>query len=149
MEGTKAHEFANLAIERGQELAEDGTTLSLFVNDAIRFGMSSEVILYVSDDAFGTADTIRFSEALKELRIHDLKQGSSPVTMRQLYVYAAYFCIQYEIHPKDLDIYLRIYQHNGFIEEHVDWETIQHVIDVTRASVLVIAKLRKGEAVDV
>ena len=107
--GTKTHEFASLCINRRQKLPKSGT-LSMFVNDAIGFRMKSEQVLYYSDNCFGTADAISFSN--KTLRIFDLKTGVIKAHMEQLMVYASLFCLEYKINPKDIEIDLRIYQNN-------------------------------------
>jgi hypothetical protein len=70
--------------------------------------MTTEQLLYYSSNCFGTADAISFRQ--NTLRIHDLKTGESPTSMRQLEVYTALFCLEYEVDPKDIKIELRIYQ---------------------------------------
>lgn len=101
------------------ELFDPGTileTLAPFVNDAIGFKMSSEQILYYSDNCFGTADAISFRNGV--LRIHDYKSGTIPAHIEQLTIYAALFCLEYKIKPYDItEIELRIYQ-NGEILYH-------------------------------
>lgn len=79
-----------------------------YVNDAIGYSMSPEVVLYYSDNCFGTADAIQFKRNL--LRIHDLKNGKTPAHMEQLLIYAALFCLEYDKKPSDINIELRIYQ---------------------------------------
>lgn len=106
--GTELHAFARRCIELKQRLPKSKKSLNAFVNDAIGFRMKSEQPLYYSENAFGTADAISFRDDL--LRIHDLKTGASPVSMRQLEIYCAFFCLEYKILPKDIDIELRIYQ---------------------------------------
>jgi hypothetical protein len=106
--GTILHEFASQAIRLGIKLANTKTALNRYVNDAIGFRMQPEQVLYYSVNAFGTADAISFRKDL--LRIHDLKTGVSPVYMKQLEIYASYFCLEYDISPKDIDMELRIYQ---------------------------------------
>lgn len=83
--------------------------LRAYVNDGIGFAMIPEKKL-VCDPVilFGTADTICFRD--NHLRIHDLKTGTSKVKMEQLLIYAALFCIDYEVNPDEIDIDLRIYQ---------------------------------------
>lgn len=81
-----------------------------FVNDAIGYHMESEVILYHSYSAFGTADAIGFDERQKILRIHDYKNGLTKAHIEQLLIYAALFCLEYRKNPNDFDIELRIYQ---------------------------------------
>lgn len=106
--GTELHDFARRCIELKERLPKSKKSLNCYVNDAIGFRMKPEQVLYYSSNAFGTADTISFRDKL--LRIHDLKTGVSPVSMRQLEIYAAYFCLEYKIDPEEIDIELRIYQ---------------------------------------
>ena len=72
--------------------------------------MDPEVVLYYSDNVFGTADAISFRNNM--LRIHDLKTGTGPVHMEQLLVYAALFCLEYKHKPGEIKTELRIYQNN-------------------------------------
>lgn len=108
--GTKLHEFARQCIQLGQKLPKSRLSLNNYVNDAIGFRMTPEQPLFYSVNAFGTADTICFRDNL--LRIHDLKTGVSPVSMVQLEVYSALFCLEYSENPKAIDFELRIYQSN-------------------------------------
>ena len=114
--GTRLHALAAELIELGIQQRKCNKTFNLYVNDAIGYKMSPEVVLYYSDNAFGTADAIAFRKDPKTkrylLRIHDLKTGTSPTHMEQLMVYAAYFCLEYGYKPKDIDIELRIYQND-------------------------------------
>jgi hypothetical protein len=82
----------------------------MFVNDAIGYRMESEQILYYSYNCFGTADAIAYKDRTKKLRIHDLKTGSTPASMKQLYIYTGLFCLEYAMDPHQMDIELRIYQ---------------------------------------
>jgi hypothetical protein len=130
-EGTYLHEFAHEAITNQIKLARSKKTLNTFVNDAIGFRMSSEIVLFYSPNCFGTADAISFEKNV--LRIHDMKTGEKEVThFDQLMIYAALFCLEYEIDPKSLrDITLRIYQYGSFTEFHPeapDILSIQHQI---------------------
>lgn len=115
--GTLLHEFASQAIKLGQKLPSTRKTLNMFVNDAIGYRMQSEKILYYSDNCFGTADAIAYSERTRKLRIHDLKTGTTPASMKQLYIYASLFCLEYGIDPYKISIELRIYQSNEIITE--------------------------------
>ena len=85
-----------------------------YINDGIGFRMTPEVVLWYSDNCFGTADTVAFNEKKKELRIHDLKTGVSPASMDQLLVYSALFFLAYSkklaINVEDVATELRIYQ---------------------------------------
>ena len=86
-----------------------------YVNDAIGFDMTPEVVLKYSENAFGTTDAIRFNEKKMQLRIHDYKSGVTKPCLRQLEVYAALFCMEYNIKPKDLQMELRIYWQDDII----------------------------------
>ena len=108
--GTRLHEFASECINLGKKLEDNKSTLSLFVNDAITYKMSSEVVLFYSQNCFGTADAISFRRNL--LRIHDLKTGNTKASENQLKIYAALFCLEYKYKPKDIKIELRIYQND-------------------------------------
>jgi hypothetical protein len=106
--GSDIHALACEAIRLNVKLAKSNLSLSTYVNDAIGYRMSTEQILYYSDNCFGTADAISFRRGT--LRIHDLKTGLTVTTMTQLEVYAALFCLEYSIPPSSIDIELRIYQ---------------------------------------
>lgn len=84
-----------------------------YVNDAIGYRMVPEQKLYYSDNAFGTADAITTLDATfkhKLLRIHDLKTGTTPAHIDQLLIYAAFFCLEYNTKPSEIQFELRIYQ---------------------------------------
>ena len=80
--GTRLHAWAKETIDMGIKQPRSKKTLYAYVNDAIGFRMSTEVVLYYSDRFFGTADAICFRN--NKLRIHDLKSGVGPVHMEQL-----------------------------------------------------------------
>lgn len=113
LKGTADHAFAALCIARGQKLPRSQQTLNLYVNDAIGFKMNPEQLLYYSENCFGTADAILFRSNV--LRIHDLKTGENKAHMEQLLIYAALFCLEYKIRPGDIEIELRIYQHDDYV----------------------------------
>lgn len=102
-------------------------TLALYVNDAVDYGMVPEQVLYYSDNSFGTADAISCEGSL--LRIHDLKTGRIPAHMEQLEIYAALFCLEYDVLPGDLDIELRIYQSNDVLTHNPTAEDIVPIMD--------------------
>ena len=108
--GTKLHEFAAACIELKQNLPRSAKTLNLYVNDAIGYHMEPEVVLYYSENCYGTADSISFQNNL--LRIHDLKTGEIPAHIEQLEIYAALFCLEYNVDPTSIKIELRLYQSN-------------------------------------
>lgn len=125
--GTKLHEFAKQAIDLGQKLPRNNTTLSMYVNDAIGYRMKTEVPLFYSIHCFGTADALSFRD--NKLRIHDLKTGRSPVNPRQLDVYAALFCLEYKIKPSDIDIETRLYFQDERLIFEKDLHNIVFIID--------------------
>jgi len=128
--GTKLHEFASNAIKLGIHLPEDGSTLSMYINDAIRFNMRPEQSLYYSDNCFGTCDCISFDHVT--LRIHDLKTGESPSSFRQLEIYASLFCLEYDVDPNRIAIILQIYQHKS-IKGHIpNPEEIMYIMEKIR-----------------
>ena len=47
----------------------------------------------------------------------------------QLKVYAALFCLEYEVRPAEIDYDLRIYQNDDILQEDVDPTEIAYVID--------------------
>lgn len=125
--GTALHEFARQAIVLGERLPNTKRTMNQYVNDAIGFRMQPEVILFYSNNAFGTADTISFRK--NKLRIHDLKTGITPTNMRQLEIYVALFCLEYGFRPGEIEVELRIYQNNE-IKIHIpEVDDIAHIMD--------------------
>jgi hypothetical protein len=128
--GSQLHEFAMNAIRLGINLPRNQKTLNAYVNDAIGFRMTPEQILYFSDNAFGTADTISFRN--KKLRIHDLKTGTIPSSVHQLEVYAALFCLEYREKPAELDMELRIYQNDDVAVYIPDPGDIINIMDKIR-----------------
>lgn len=98
-----------------------------YVNDAIGFQMDPEVVLYYSENCFGTTDAIYFRN--KELRIHDYKSGAIPAHMEQPLIYSALFCLEYSIKPMDISTHLRIYQMNEIMESDPEPEEIQKTMD--------------------
>lgn len=112
--GTELHDFAERCVALRVKLPAVETALNMFVNDAIGFRMKPEQPLFYSMNAFGTADAISFRN--NELRIHDLKTGVTKVSMSQLVIYAALFCLEYNVMPATLAlIELRIYQGDQII----------------------------------
>ena len=124
--GTRLHSFACECIQLGVKLSHSKRTLNRYVNDAIGYGMTPELILYYSDNCFGTADAISFEDNL--LRIHDLKTGSTAASFHQLEVYTALFCLEYNHDPHDIDIVLRIYQSDEVLESVPDPDAISSIM---------------------
>lgn len=126
-QGTILHDFAAQCIKLGQKLPKSTKTLNMYVNDAIGFKMTPEQPLVYSENCFGTADAIAFRN--KVLRIHDYKSGVVPAHMEQLRIYAALFCLEYNVKPGEIDILLRIYQSDDFTEEQPTADVILPIMD--------------------
>lgn len=127
--GTELHEFAAQCIRLRQKLPKSNKTLNQYVNDAIGYGLSPEVVLYYSDVFFGTADAIKFDEKKSFLRIHDLKTGVIPAHVEQLEVYAALFCLEYHIKPGEIGMELRLYQNDDVLIFEPTAEDILPIMD--------------------
>lgn len=126
--GSRLHRWAKETIDLGIKQPRSKKTIYAYVNDAIGFKMSTEVVLYYSDLFFGTADAICFRNNF--LRIHDLKTGKHSVRMEQLLVYAALFCLEYKIKPGELSgCELRIYQNDEVIVHNPEADEILPIMD--------------------
>lgn len=131
-EGVALHELAHMLIRHKQILPAEALTLNLYVNDAIELEMRPEQLVFYSENAYGTADTISFDENEGLLRIHDLKTGATKTSVNQLYVYAAYFCLEYGIKPFEIRTALRIYQNDSVdVWDDADPEMIVRIMDKT------------------
>ena len=142
--GTELHEFARRCIELRQKLPKSKKTLNMYVNDAIGFNMTPEQPLYYSENCFGTADAIAFRNDI--LRIHDFKSGLVPAHMEQLIVYAALFCLEYDVRPNDIQTELRIYQSNEVLVHESDAVDILPVMDKIVRFDQIIKELKALEA---
>ena len=125
--GTKLHAWAKDSIDLGIKMPKSKKTLYSYVNDAIGYKMSTEVVLFYSPRFFGTADAISFRNG--KLRIHDLKTGEGPTHFEQLEIYAALFCLEYKFNPTKIDIELRIYQNDEMRILEPQAEDIQMIMD--------------------
>lgn len=111
--GTRLHAWAKETIDLGIKQPRSKKTIYAYVNDAIGFKMSTEVVLYFSERFFGTADAICFRDGV--LRIHDLKTGKVGKIedhIEQLEIYAALFCLEYKIKPGEIEMELRVYKND-------------------------------------
>lgn len=140
--GTELHAFAHEAIRLGIKQADDGKTLSLYVNDCIGFRMACEQVLYYSDNCFGTPDAISFRKNV--LRIFDLKTGVIPAKVEQLEVYAALFCLEYKKKPTEIEMDLRIYQSDEVVVYDTDPDVITHIMDRIVWSDQIIEELKSS-----
>ena len=111
--GTRLHAYAAECIALKQRLPRSQKTLNMYVNDAIGYHMRPEQVLYYS-----------------YLRIHDLKTGVTPASLHQLEIYAALFCLEYQVKPGELEgIELRIYQNNDILIGNPGADTIVPIMD--------------------
>lgn len=127
--GTELHNLAADLIRLGVKLPRTTQTLNAYVNDAIGFRMQPEQMLFYSPNAFGTADAISFDQSKGLLRIHDLKTGVSPTPFRQLHVYVAFFCLEYDIKPGEIQAKLRIYKQDEVFEDEPELMDIVNIMD--------------------
>lgn len=125
--GTQLHEVAKSLIDLGIKQKKSKTTFCSYVNDAIGFKMSTEVVLFYSERFYGTADAISFRDNV--LRIHDLKTGKIPASIEQLEIYAALFCLEYGIKPGSIEMELRIYQNDEVLCHNATAEDILPIMD--------------------
>ena len=130
--GTRLHKWAKDTIDLGIKQPRSNKTLYAYVNDAIGFRMDTEVVLFYSELVFGTADSICYRRGPNGrwmLRIHDLKTGKTKVDMEQLEIYAALFCLEYDVKPGNIDMELRIYQNDQVIVHNPTAEDILPIMD--------------------
>ena len=151
--GDKLHAFAQQAIELRIKQADNGTTLSTYINDAIGFRMEPEIPLYYSDDCFGTTDAIGCREErwpdgkFMTLRISDLKTGLTPADMKQLLIYAGIFFFEYRslFDVRTTRTVLRIYQNDAIEELIPETPEILMVMDRIKTQAQLIAYLREED----
>lgn len=139
--GTELHELAERLIKLNVKLPKSQKTLNMYVNDAIGFKMMPEQVLYYSPNCFGTADTIAFRN--NSLRIHDLKTGSIPAHMEQLYIYDALFCLEYKYKPGDIKFENRIYQNNEILIATPEADIILPIMDKIKTFSKLIDKINE------
>lgn len=141
--GTRLHDYACESIRLGIRLPKTKKTLNMYVNDAIGFRMEPEQPLFYSENCFGTADAISFRQNF--LRIHDLKTGLVKGSVTQLEIYAALFCLEYDISPNSIDIELRIYQTDEILIHEPNREDILYIMDKIIVFDREIDKLKMGD----
>lgn len=141
--GTRLHALAAELISLNQPLPRTQKTLNMYVNDAIGYKMDPEVVLYYSDNVFGTADSISFRKGF--LRIHDLKTGNTPAKIDQLKIYAALFCLEYHQKPGEIQMELRVYQNNDILFYQPTADEILPIMDKAVHFDKLINKLKEME----
>lgn len=134
--GTYLHDLASRLIRERIKVAPLKKAFNQFVNDCIGFRLSSEVLLYYSDNCFGTADGIRFDEKAKTLYVFDLKTGDGKPKPQQLLIYCALFCLEYHKSPKDLTFVCRFYQ--GYDYDEIIFEA--SLVDDTMKKIIMLDK---------
>ncbi len=143
--GSRLHALAHDCIELGVKLPKlPRTTLNMYVNDAIKFKMASEVPLFYSENCYGTPDSISFRKEL--LRVHDLKTGITKASFRQLEVYGAIFCLEYGVDPMDIDFALRIYQNDKVLTHEPYSEVIKEIMDKIIYFDEYVQRMKEGES---
>jgi len=128
--GTELHKLAADLIRLGVKLPRVNKTLNMYVNDCLGFHMEPEVCLFYSYNCYGTADAISFRK--NELRISDLKTGKTQASLKQLEIYVALFCLEYNMSPNDIDIEIRLYQLDECLCENPDPEDILYIMQKIR-----------------
>lgn len=141
--GTRLHILAHDLIREKVELPKTTKTLDSYVNDCIGFGLTPEQTLVATPNAFGTADAIGFDLEKRLLQIFDLKTGKIDGSPIQLLVYAAFFCIEYDVKPFDIEYDLRIYQNDAINRIKVDPADIVRIISQIEFNSNLIDNLRR------
>lgn len=142
LKGVEDHIYAAVAIEEKEFQDDETSTLGLYINQCIQYKMHPEVVLYYSPNCFGTADAIAYR--YRRLRISDLKTGVTRTSEYQLEVYAALFCLEYDMDPyKIVEIELRIYQHGECRTYTADPAQIRGIMDKIVEFDVIINELRE------
>jgi hypothetical protein len=126
--GDRLHDLAMRLIREGVKLPKSPKTLNMYVNDAIGFRMTPEQPLFASENWFGTADALKFTESKMHLRIHDLKTGVIPAKITQIEIYFALFCIEYGFKPFELEMEGRIYQNDEIQVYDIDPDVVFRIM---------------------
>lgn len=139
--GTALHSYAEMAIRLKQKQPRTTKTICQYINDSIGYRQETEQVLYYSENAFGTVDSISFRD--NHLRIFDLKNGITPANMMQLRVYAAFFCLEYDYIPDDIKMELRIYQNDEVEIEFADPEIVFAIMTKIKTFDMIIRQLKE------
>lgn len=140
--GVFQHEYAQSQIKAGR-LSEHAGTVATYINDCIRHRMTTEQVLFYSENCFGTADAISFR--YNTLKIFDLKTGVVKGSVHQLEVYAALFCLEYGKDPFSINTELRIYQDEEVLVYDADPEDIAYIMEKIQDFDKQISQLRLEE----
>ncbi len=140
--GTRMHALAAEHIRLKLRMPRNNITFNKYVNDAIGFDMTPELVLFYSVNCFGTVDAIRFDEARGHLRIHDLKTGTTRSSMMQLLVYESLFCLEYGVRPGEIESELRIYQNDDILIHKPETDEVARVISRIRTFDKIIEEMK-------
>lgn len=105
--------------------------------------MIPEVGLYYSENCYGIADAINFTNNF--LRIHALRTKHEPADMKQLLIYDALFCLKHGIKPCDIQIENRIYQNDDVLIANPTFEDIDSTIEKIKEFDRVVREVKSGE----
>ncbi|AWN03320.1 Cas4 family exonuclease [Microbacterium phage Camille] len=145
--GSRKHDLAKELIEMGIKLPDTGQTLNSYVNDCIGYRMQPEVILYYSDNCFGTADAISFRINPKtkkmRLRVFDLKTGETKASEKQLWIYIALFCLEYDVDINEIEVDARIYQNDLIHEFEIEPTIILEIMELIKRNDIIINEERE------
>ena len=141
--GTELHELAAEHVRLGIKMPKTRKTFDAYVNDAIGFKMTQEQPLVYSTNCFGTADAISFRNG--KVRIHDLKTGKTPASMKQLLIYLALFCLEYDIKPADIEAELRIYQNDDISVLEPEADEIVSIMNKIKSSDKIISDIKEKQ----
>ena len=107
------------------------------------FSFFPKAFLSYSNNCFGTADAISFRQNF--LRIHDLKTGVTATSFHQLEIYAALFCLEYDVSPNVIHMELRIYQSDEVVISEPQPEEILYIMNKIIVFDKEINKMKIGE----
>lgn len=140
--GTRLHALAEEMIKMQIKPQKSKKTFHQYVTDAINYGMTPEEMVFYSPNIYGTSDAILFENG--RLRIHDLKTGTvTTPKIEQLKIYAALYCLEHDIDPKDIDTELRIYWNDDIIAEGFDASENAHYMEQIRNADLICQGVRQ------
>lgn len=137
------HAYAARSIRVGRKFPQSKKALNAYINDAIDFHMIPEVGLYYSENCYGIADAIDFTNNF--LRIHALRTKHEPADMKQLFIYDALFCLKRGIKPCDIQIENRIYQNDKVLIANPTFEDIDPIIEKIKEFDRVVREVKLGE----
>lgn len=143
--GDRLHKLAMQLINEGVKLPRTPKTLNMYVNDAIGYRMTPEQTLVYSENFFGTADALKFTQSKMHLRVHDLKTGVTPAKVTQLELYCCLFCLEYGYRPFDLEMEARIYQNDEVQIFDIDPDVIFRMMEKAKFFDKLIRERKEAE----